>query len=207
VKLLCDLGFQASGVDISGEGLRHCEAWLASAGQGAELRQASMRQLPFPDDAFDAALSFGVFYYASAAGMKEAVRELHRVLRPGGLAFVVVRTDADYRFGKGVLLEPYTFRLEIEDTNERGCVVHFLREEDVVPTFRAFREIQFEKTETTFANRQAVNSDWLVEVRKRRDGQEASLNVHRPLPDTPAGGAVVTSYVSWCVPCSRVPTD
>jgi hypothetical protein len=44
--------------------------------------------------------------------------------------------------------------------------MHFLREEDIAHMFRALAEVRFEKTETTFANRKAVNSDWLIEVRK-----------------------------------------
>ena len=166
VKLLCDLGFQACGIDISAEGLSHCRAWLASALQSAELHQASMLQLPFPDSSLDGAISYGVFYYTDAAGMRRAVSEMHRVLRPAAPALVNVRTDADYRYGKGTYLEPHTFRLDIDDTNERGCVMHFLREEDVADMFRAFEEVRFEKTETTIANRQAVYSDWLIEVLK-----------------------------------------
>jgi SAM-dependent methyltransferase len=166
VKLLCDLGFRAFGVDLSTEGLRHCRDWLAGADQNAELYQASMFKLPLPDGSMDATISFGVFYYADAAGMRRAIAEMHRVLRPSGLAFVYTRTDADYRYGKGICLEPHTFRLEIDDTSERGCVMHFLREGDVADMFRAFSEVRFEKTETTFADRKAVNSDWLIEVRK-----------------------------------------
>ncbi len=39
VELLCDFGFETSGVDISREGLRHCQAWLEASGQHADRQQ------------------------------------------------------------------------------------------------------------------------------------------------------------------------
>ena len=49
------------------------------------LVRASVYQLPFPDGAFDAVVSFG---YASAASYDGAEREVARVLRPGGVAVI-----------------------------------------------------------------------------------------------------------------------
>jgi len=49
------------------------------------LTRASVYQLPFPDGAFDAVVSFG---YASAASYEGAEWEVARVLRPGGVAVV-----------------------------------------------------------------------------------------------------------------------
>jgi len=165
-KLLCDLGFQTFGVDISDEGLRHCHDWLDSLHYRAALQRASMDNLPFASGYFDLAISYGVYCYNDEAGMTRAVAELHRVLARGGRAFVMLRTRDDYRYGKGVALEKETFRLEIDDTNERGTVQHFVEAEDVPMLFQEFAEVQFEKTETTFRQRQAVNSDWLITVRK-----------------------------------------
>jgi SAM-dependent methyltransferase len=165
-SFLCELGFQTFGVDISDEGLRHCRAWLDSLHYHATLQRASMSRLPFAGGCFDLAISSSVYYYADAAGMAEAVAELHRVLVKGGRALVVLRSVDDYRYGKGEALEAKTFRLEIDDTNERGTVQHFLDEADVPVLFRQFSEVQFEKTEMTFHDRQAANSDWLITVRK-----------------------------------------
>jgi len=165
-KLLSDLGFQAAGVDFSREGLQHARRWLQGSGQATRLCQASMLTLPFGDAVFDAVIAFAVYYYADRAGMRRAVGELRRVLRPDGWGFVALRTDHDYRYGKGVEIEPHTFRLTINDTNEAGCVMHFLTEESVPAMFEGFTELCFERTETTFGSRRQRNSDWLIQVRK-----------------------------------------
>lgn len=166
VKLLCEFGFNTAGIDISEEGLRRAQEWLEKSGHRANLRVASMMALPHPDACFDVAIAFGVYYYADVAGMNVAIRELHRVLKPGGRAFVVLRTTSDYRCGKGVEVEANTFRLEIDDTNEKGALMHFLDEAEVSARFVQFEEVAFEKSEFTFNQRRSVNSDWLIQVRK-----------------------------------------
>lgn len=52
-----------------------------------EVRDGDMRKLPFPDDTFDAAVAhFAIHNIPSHAGRREAIREIVRVLKPGGLA-------------------------------------------------------------------------------------------------------------------------
>jgi SAM-dependent methyltransferase len=165
-KLASELGFSPCGVDISLVGLTHAYQCFRDAGTPLWLAQASMLHLPFADQSFQAVLSFGVFYYGRAAEMKRAIHETHRVLAPGGRAFVVLRTIADYRFGKGRELEPNTFQLDISDTNELGTIQHFLAAPNIPDYFSAFSQVSFEKTETTFADRASVNSDWLITAQK-----------------------------------------
>jgi SAM-dependent methyltransferase len=164
--LLAESGFAVDAVDISEEGLAHTRATLHAAGLDATLGVASMTSLPFGADTFDAAVSFGVFYYGTADEGRAAVSELHRVLRPGGRAFVVVRTRDDYRYGKGEEIEPGTFLIDADDTNERDTVQSFLGEDEVAERFAAFSELSFELTETSFGGRTGKNSDWLVSATK-----------------------------------------
>ena len=84
----------------------------------------------------------------------------------GERLLVVLRTTSDYRFGKGEELEHNTFRLTIEDTNELGTVQHFVAEEDLPAYFAAFSRMSFEKTETTFAGRTRLDSDWVITAEK-----------------------------------------
>jgi SAM-dependent methyltransferase len=165
-KLLCDFGIEAAGIDFSGEAIRNCKQLLEASGQSASLRQATMLNVPFPDEHFHVAISYGVYYYGDTAAMAQAVSELHRLLRVGGAGFVVLRTDRDYRHGKGPCIEPNTFKIDVEDTNEFGTLQHFLPESEVRSLFAAFADVQFEMTETTFNNRLCVNSDWLITVKK-----------------------------------------
>ncbi len=165
-KLAADLGFEAYGVDTSFLGLQHARHRLCATHSRHHLVQASMLALPFADFSFKVVLSFGVLYYGTGDEMKQAIAEVHRVLAPGGKAFIVLRTLDDYRFGKGRELGHNTFQLDIADTNELGTVQHFLDAQDIPSYFAAFSQINFEKTETTSANCTRLDSDWLITVEK-----------------------------------------
>lgn len=165
-KLAADLAFKPFGIDISLTGLHHTHQRLQQAGVQPRLARASMLALPFRDGSFEVALSYGVFYYGTAAEMKRAIKETYRVLTPGGRGFIVLRTTSDCRFAKGEQIEPNTFRLTITETNEAGTVQHFLSAHDLPTYFSEFSQLTFEKSETTFADRRSLNSDWLITVQK-----------------------------------------
>jgi ubiquinone/menaquinone biosynthesis C-methylase UbiE len=166
VVLAADLGFTPVGIDISLVGLQHARERLQLAGVKPSLTLASMLGLPFRDESFQIVLSYGVFYYGTADEMKQAIRETRRVLTSGGRGFIVLRTTSDCRFFQGGQIGHNTFRLTITETNEVGTVQHFLAAEDIANYFSEFAHLTFEKSETTFANRTLLNSDWLITVEK-----------------------------------------
>jgi SAM-dependent methyltransferase len=69
----------AVGVDLAPEALRGCRARAVLAAGG------DVRALPFPASTFDVVTSFDVLYHRWVEDDQTAVRELVRVLRPGGL--------------------------------------------------------------------------------------------------------------------------
>jgi SAM-dependent methyltransferase len=89
VVLLRDAGYDAIGVDYSPELIRRLRqtypdrAWV----------QADIRSLPYPPGTMDSVISWGVVEH-DEAGPGAALREFHRVLRPGGVAIVSVPLDS-----------------------------------------------------------------------------------------------------------------
>ena len=79
-------GATVFGVDISLPTVRNARA----AFQGGDLRAAAadVRRLPFRDESFDAVYSMGTIEHFPDT--ETAVREIHRVLRPGGRAVIGV---------------------------------------------------------------------------------------------------------------------
>ena len=68
----------ALGVDLSAEALRFCRT------RGVKVARAELLRLPFPDGSFDCVTSFDVIYHRWVSDDRAAVREMVRVLRPGG---------------------------------------------------------------------------------------------------------------------------
>lgn len=74
------------GIDLVPTALSFCRER-----QHQYLAQASVTDLPFADSAFDLLTSFDVLVQLPGEGADErAMREMYRVLRPGGIAFVRV---------------------------------------------------------------------------------------------------------------------
>lgn len=77
-------------VDISERALEGARMRLGARG---EYVQASLLELPFPDDHFDAAVSSHVLYHVDATDQERAVRELLRVTKPGAPVLIVYTHD------------------------------------------------------------------------------------------------------------------
>lgn len=72
------------GVDLSAEALAFCRA------RGVSVARGSVLALPFRDASLDVVTSFDVLYHRWVTDDRQAVAELARVLRPGGLLLVRV---------------------------------------------------------------------------------------------------------------------
>jgi SAM-dependent methyltransferase len=82
--LLTELqGMQSWGVELADVAVQHCRR----RGLG-NVVQGSVMTLPFRADTFDVVISLDVLYHQWVPDDVEALRELHRVLRPGGLALL-----------------------------------------------------------------------------------------------------------------------
>lgn len=78
------LGHRVTALDAAPDGLAELERKAVLAGVEIETRHGGMDQLPFEDGSFDHVLSFNVIYHADEEVMIRTIREIFRVLRPGG---------------------------------------------------------------------------------------------------------------------------
>lgn len=81
-------GAIATGVDLTAEGVSLTQERLAAEGLTADVRVADAENLPFSDSSFDVVYSCGVLHHAPDTA--RAVSEVHRVLRPGGTALIMI---------------------------------------------------------------------------------------------------------------------
>lgn len=84
---LAQMGYRVVGIDLSPAMVRRARA--VSAGMGARYEVMDATDLQFPDETFDAAFfSYnGIELLPGREGKRQALREVRRVLRPGG-AFI-----------------------------------------------------------------------------------------------------------------------
>jgi SAM-dependent methyltransferase len=113
LEIGCGLGtdgaqFARAGADYTGVDLTEAAVSLARRNfelqnLPGEFRTADAENLDFPDDSFDLVYSHGVLHHTPDTA--RAVREVHRVLRPGGRAVVMLyhRDSYNYRVNISVL--------------------------------------------------------------------------------------------------------
>lgn len=110
LEIGCGLGtdgaqFARAGADYTGVDLTEAAIELARkkfelSGLRGEFRVADAENLDFADDSFDLVYSHGVLHHTpDTAG---AVREIHRVLKPGGRAIVMLYHRGSYNYRVGI---------------------------------------------------------------------------------------------------------
>lgn len=91
-------GFELYGVDFSAEMLKFAEKYANKFNFAVKLKLADVRQLPYPDESFDWAISVATYHHLGGGEHQEALKELKRVLKPGGEAFITVWNRWQPRF-------------------------------------------------------------------------------------------------------------
>jgi len=81
-------GADLHGLDLTEKAIEHTRARLTSLGLQSHLSVGDAEALPFPDESFDVVYSWGVLHHSPDT--PQAIREVHRVLVPGGVARVMI---------------------------------------------------------------------------------------------------------------------
>ncbi len=129
-------GARVAGLDATSSFLGRARAEATSLGVDVDYVDGDMRSLPWPEGSFDRVVSWFTSYgYFDDDGNRDVLREVHRVLRPGGclliesnnlsellprwLPAVVVERDGDFSIDRS-RFDPVTGRAVTERVLVRG---------------------------------------------------------------------------------------
>lgn len=91
--------FELHGVDFSTGMLRQASRYAAKYGFSVRLVEADARRLPYPDASFEWAIAVAVYHHLETQNDRLlALKELYRVLLPGGEAFITAWNRWQPRF-------------------------------------------------------------------------------------------------------------
>jgi len=163
--LLAREGFEAVASDISPRAREETRRKLEETGLEADVIDADMTSIPFPDEHFDAVLSIGVMEHNTLAGIEKTVAEIRRVLGPGGeilASFVPRHGWISHDDPKTDTVEDNTLRSfgPEEETH------HFVNEAELRELFGDFEILSIEPQREQGMN--IVSVELYVQVRKDR---------------------------------------
>jgi SAM-dependent methyltransferase len=94
-QILASRGARYRGADIAAGPVAMMNDRLRWLGSDGGAVQASALELPWPDESFDVVVSIGCLHHTG--DLPRAIEEVHRVLRPGGTALVMVYNAHSFR--------------------------------------------------------------------------------------------------------------
>jgi SAM-dependent methyltransferase len=141
-------GFSAFGLDGSAEAIKKAGQRLAEEGLKADLKQGDAVRLPYPDAAFDGVLDIECIYANDWKDSERIIREIHRVLKPGGVFFSKTFMTGSHGHHAG-----------------RG-IARFTSEEEIPRLYGIFPAIEYDSLVRSDQNRQHEIKEWLITCRK-----------------------------------------
>lgn len=112
-------GTQLTGIEFSPGMLNLARDRAIHLGVDVDLREGDAHRLDFPDESFDTVVC--TFSLCAIPDHRQAVAEMYRVLRPGGLLVLADHVESPYVIGRGIqrLAEVVTVRMGGEHFRRR----------------------------------------------------------------------------------------
>jgi len=107
--LLASEGFNVTAMDGSHAGLDFASEEAALQRLEISTVCAEMTHLPFNDQSFDYLLAWNVIYHGDLTVVKQAISEIHRILRPGGFAHLTMLSDRNSEIATGEFISEGTY--------------------------------------------------------------------------------------------------
>jgi SAM-dependent methyltransferase len=161
-----DLGYQSFGLDISPTGLTYSREWLQKKGHPVRILMADMTSLPYSSSSFDLIISTYVIHHNILADMRKTIKEMYRLLIPGGMILVSIPSTRGFRHDRGKQIEPGTIIPDIGQ--DCGIPHHYSDLGEIASEFVAYviREI---KLEEVMNDDGYLSSHWFIRAEKPKE--------------------------------------
>jgi SAM-dependent methyltransferase len=157
---LAEAGFRACGVDLSAIALANAERYMQSEEVSGELKWASLKQIPYPDQYFDLVIAWEAVHYGNLEFGRRAGKEIYRVLKPRGRLLISLRNREDSHRGTESD-EENTYRgLEYEE----GLLIHRYSREEALAILSDFEIVSVDRFLWTRDNQKQVNASFMIEA-------------------------------------------
>ncbi|NKB64500.1 MAG: methyltransferase domain-containing protein [Gammaproteobacteria bacterium] len=118
--LLCDLGLDVCGIEITKDIVEQTGSRLAALGYNPDLRVGRNNNIPWDDETFDYILGCHCVYYCDdGETLLDNMLEYYRALKPNGFMIASIANRASYIFDGADELEDGTSRIKSDPYGNR----------------------------------------------------------------------------------------
>lgn len=162
-------GFRVSAIDLSPTAIERARARFSAENLEGDLCVGDVAQLPWPDGTFDGVVDSAAITCSPLATMRTIVRDVYRVLKPGGWFFSQGFSDRSWGFGQGTSDGDGFFEEFTSGPFKGRGPMQLLSRAQALSLFGDFEEVSLEAATWTANGLHDVTEQWLTQGRKPLD--------------------------------------
>jgi SAM-dependent methyltransferase len=159
-------GFSLSGIDASRTAIEKSRQRFAEEGITGDFRQGDIAVLPWPDASFDAVLDFACLCCNTEAETAVIIREIHRVLKPGGRHFSITPKAGCWGDDALARLDATTLASATQGPFRDLGKIRFATRESLERLYAGFGELRLGYSIRSAEGTDEEISHWVVACRK-----------------------------------------
>ncbi len=133
---LSKAGFRVYGIDVAKNALDVARETLTKAKIKGEFKKANIyKNLPYRNNFFDAVISTKTLHHAKVTEIKRLIKEIERIMRPGGILMVEVPKKSNHWLYRGKYKEIEPGTLVAEGGPEKGVPHHLFKNKEEIELF------------------------------------------------------------------------
>ena len=138
---LAQQGFSVYALDISKTGIKITKNKAKKLNlNNIEYKISNITDTKYEDNSFDAIICIFVLSHGLLKDNQEAIDEIYRILKPGGMIITELMSTKDITYGKGKKIEENTYLGGMED--DPHMMHHYFTEKEIKNMFSKFTKLE-----------------------------------------------------------------
>ncbi len=159
-------GFAVFGIDGSPTAISQSQERLKDEGLWGDFLVGDFTELPWPSSYFDAVIDVVSMTCNKLTDSMKIIKEVYRVLRPGGRFFSIAFKNGCYGDGLGNQVGPHTFKDIMEGPLAGQGIIRFSPEAEVRQLYGIFHELNLEYSIRSIDNMAYEVAHWIISCQK-----------------------------------------
>ena len=120
---MVESGCKVSGVEVSESAIQIVNKKINDKKLSAELKMIHNSTIPYEDNSFDLVVAWQVLVYNDLDSFKSTMKEISRVLKPGGLFIGTMTAVGDQTYKSSDKIGEYLYRSNVQTQDGATCII------------------------------------------------------------------------------------